>query len=152
MKYSGTYACGHDGVINIYGPIKEHERKRDYVFSQLCPECAKLERRKELNKINKKAADAAAGLGLPALTGTEKQVAWAAAIRNDIIELIDNLTKEHEGFEVQISDGKLIHIEEWQKAFNAIIKEETAAKFWIENREKYSIKMRIKEKCKELYF
>lgn len=152
MKYSGTYACGHEGVIHIYGPTKEHEQKREYVFSQVCPECAKLERQKERDEANKKASDAAIKSGLPELTGTEKQIAWATTIRNDIIGLIDNLAKEHEGCEVQISDGKLIHIEEWQKAFETILKCETTAKFWIENREKYQINAQIIKKCKDMYF
>ena len=40
-KYEGTYACGHDGVVNVIGKMSERQRKADYAFSHLCPKCAK---------------------------------------------------------------------------------------------------------------
>lgn len=36
-KYEGTYACGHDGVVNVIGKMSERQRKVDYAFSHLCP-------------------------------------------------------------------------------------------------------------------
>lgn len=151
MKYCGTYACGHEGVINIYGPTKEHERKREYVFSQICPECRKLERQQEIKEVNKKSAEAAVKMGLPALTGTEKQISWAMTIRNNQMESVKDQVKAREGYRVKISDERLITMEEWEKAFERIVESETTAKFWIENREEYQTNKRIKEKCKELY-
>ena len=32
MKYYGTYACGHEGVVEIYGPSKDREAKRKMNF------------------------------------------------------------------------------------------------------------------------
>ena len=152
MKYYGTYACGHEGAVQIYGPTKEHERKKSYIFSHLCPECEKLEFQKKRDEANKKSMAAAAELGLPALTGSEKQIAWATTIRNEQMEFVNSLVKEREGFRVKISNEILITIEEWKKAFETIMETETSSKFWIENREEYQINKRIKEKCKELYF
>ena len=48
-KYSGIYSCGHEGVVNITGPIKDREWKTERAFSNMCPECYKkyLEEQKE---------------------------------------------------------------------------------------------------------
>ena len=52
-KYEGTYACGHDGVVNVIGKMSERQRKADYAFSHLCPKCAKEEKeRKKFSEIN----------------------------------------------------------------------------------------------------
>ena len=29
-KYEGTYACGHDGVVNVIGKMRDRQRKIDY--------------------------------------------------------------------------------------------------------------------------
>lgn len=50
-KYEGTYACGHDGVVNVIGKMSERQRKVDYAFSHLCPQC---EKKKEKNRLQKK--------------------------------------------------------------------------------------------------
>ena len=31
-KYEGTYACGHDGVVNVIGKMRDRQRKIDYAF------------------------------------------------------------------------------------------------------------------------
>ena len=67
------------------------------------------------------------------------------------MECVNSLVKEREGFRVKISDEILITIDEWKKAFENILETETTSKFWIDNREEYSMKKRINEKCKELY-
>lgn len=151
MKYYGTYVCGHEGAVQIYGPTKEHERKKNYIFSNLCPECEKLELQKKRDEANQKSMAVAVKLGLPALTGSEKQIAWATTIRNEQMECVNSLVKEREEFRVKISDEILITIDEWKKAFENILETETTSKFWIDNREEYSMKKRINEKCKELY-
>lgn len=39
--YHGTYSCGHEGRINLIGPTKDREWKKEREFSGLCPECYK---------------------------------------------------------------------------------------------------------------
>ena len=39
--YSGTFYCGHEGYINIIGPLKNREKMREYKFSGLCPACCR---------------------------------------------------------------------------------------------------------------
>ena len=52
-KYEGTYACGHDGVVNVIGKMRDRQRKIDYAFSHLCPQCEKKEREKQIVEENK---------------------------------------------------------------------------------------------------
>lgn len=87
MKYYGTYACGHEGAVDIYGPSKDREWKKENAFSRLCPECREKARQQERDIANKKAAEAAAEMGLPKLTGTEKQVAWVTPLAGVWVEI-----------------------------------------------------------------
>lgn len=55
--YHGTYSCGHEGRINLIGPTKDREWKKEREFSGLCPECykKKLEaQRKAENEASEK--------------------------------------------------------------------------------------------------
>lgn len=35
--YEGTFACGHEGRVNIIGPQKDRGYKKERAFSRLCP-------------------------------------------------------------------------------------------------------------------
>ena len=88
--YEGIYSCGHEGRINIIGPTKDRQRKADWYFSNVCPECYKKYLKEERENKNKEAAEKSAEMELPKLIGTEKQVAWANSIRIEKINaLID---------------------------------------------------------------
>ena len=70
MKYEVTYSCGHVGAVQIYGTAAEREKKIA---------CYKKARQEEAATAAKQAkAD-----GLPALTGSEKQIRWAESIRKE---------------------------------------------------------------------
>lgn len=108
-KYEGTYACGHDGVVNVIGKMSERQRKVDYAFSHLCPQCAKEERERKIAEENQNAKELSKEYGFPELSGTGKQVAWANTIRL-------NFYNEFEDYSVT----------------QEIIKNETAASFWLD--------------------
>ena len=41
-KYSITYSCGHEGVVELFGKTAEREQKIDYFEKNgLCRECYK---------------------------------------------------------------------------------------------------------------
>lgn len=81
-QYDVIYKCGHKRVIKLYGPGDERRKKLDYLGRQLCIKC-------EAAKI------AAEEQGdLPALTGSEKQIAWATTIRHDLFPQIEEAAKE----------------------------------------------------------
>lgn len=43
-KYNVTYACGHEGIVNLVGKTSERERKLDWLTYQNCWRCEKKEK------------------------------------------------------------------------------------------------------------
>lgn len=75
MKYTVTYSCGHAGTVELFGPERDRERKLEwYRDSAVCPECYAKQQAEERAAIESQYT-------LPALTGSEKQIAWAEKIR-----------------------------------------------------------------------
>ena len=146
--YYGTYSCGHDGRVDIVGPTKDRQRKADWKFSGLCPECYKKHLEEEKERKNREAAEKSVEMEFPELTGTEKQVAWANTIRmkkfdliNSGIERVSKILKE-KGLERVPGDD--IGIEEISEAADYFIHEHTDEKWWIEHRED---SVNLKEIC-----
>lgn len=91
-KQDINYACGHDGVINIVGP----KRNREYVAKsesrKLCPECYSAKLAADRAAASAAAAEQAKATGLPALTGSAKQIAWAETIRANAVAQLAKLS------------------------------------------------------------
>ncbi len=114
MKYEITRTCGHIETIEVFGTNVhgERDRKVAYEESRCCRECY----------LAAKAAEAAeASKGLPELTGSEKQVAWAMSIR---VEMLNGLKDLEARFAGQA---------DFDAAMDAL-RNKTEAKFWIDNR------------------
>lgn len=86
-KYEIVRSCGHEETVNLLGPIKGREFKANAESRKLCACCF----RAKLAADNAAHAQASRAAGLPALTGTEKQIGWAESIRAQIAVKIDNL-------------------------------------------------------------
>ena len=72
-----THTCGHDGErYQAYGPGAGRERELARIESHPCPDCLK-----------KAADEAAQKAGLPMLSGSPKQIAWATEIRERALRL-----------------------------------------------------------------
>lgn len=94
------YACGHSGErYQAYGKLDGRRRQLAAIESHPCPDCRKT-------AADKSAIEA----GLPMLSGSPKQIAWASDIRERALRLlpVDRIAK---------------------------IRPETSAKWWIDNRE-----------------
>lgn len=120
--YSGTFACGHDGKINIVGPSKDRQWKADRAFSGLCKECYEAKSIKEKEEKNRAAMELAKEMDLPELQGTEKQVAWANTLRQEMIEEFDTYTTN------RITNDDLMLVKSY------ILETKTKASYFIENR------------------
>lgn len=161
--YYGTYCCGHEGRVNIIGPTKDREWKKERVFSGLCPECYKKKQEDEMRKANLEAAEKSSEMELPELIGTEKQVAWANTLR---IKVIESYEQQQEKFDKRIEKAKellrnnekngipnkyslsdlklyvrgkdssymITSKEELSDAMDYMLKSKTKAEFWIGNR------------------
>lgn len=130
MWYYGTFSCGHDGRVNIVGKMSERQEKADWYFSNnVCEEC----RQKAFEKEKEEAAQKAKNFDFPVLSGTEKQVAWANAIRVSFYE----------------------YFQEKNIPVDDVITKECEARFWIDNRsdilkERFVKHYNAKEKKEEI--
>lgn len=74
-KYDVKFSCGHAEEMDLGGKVKDRQRKITYWEQNgLCKACY----RQYQAQLAKKSSD---NLGLPELTGSEKQVAWALKLR-----------------------------------------------------------------------
>lgn len=73
-KYQITHACGHTVTHNIVGTNVrgEREQRAEWLAARPCQDCHRKQQQERAAEANK---------GLPALVGTEKQIAWAEQIR-----------------------------------------------------------------------
>ncbi len=124
--YYGTYSCGHEGRTNIIGPTKNRQWIADNHFSKLCPECWEKQKQADREKANKEAAEKAKEMELPELIGSEKQIAWANTLRQQLIESIDKLGKKEMEC-IDSTEGEKIDV------INFIINQ-TKASWFIDNR------------------
>lgn len=139
--YSGTYSCGHEGRVQLYGKIKEREWKKEREFSKLCPECRQKQFEEERERKNAEAAALAKEMGLPQLTGSEKQVKWAITLRQQLIDEIDGISELEKRTLLKrynITDEDIRKIKQY------IIETKTSAKYYIDRRY-YTIRDFIKE-------
>jgi len=118
--YDGIYSCGHEGRTNIIGPMKNREWIREQRFSRLCPDCYEKEKREKIEKENAEAVQKSKELELPELTGTEKQIAWANALRIKFLE---------KASELKDNPGKI------EKITQYIISNKIKASWYIDNRD-----------------
>ena len=79
-KYTIDHTCGHQGIHDITGPERERPARRSRTPERECPDCQNATRA----RTNAASAQDNSEAGMPPLTGSEKQVAWAESIRADI--------------------------------------------------------------------
>jgi len=128
-----TPDCSHK--ITIYGGNrKDTDRKAEWAESEgfICEDCKENQRQEG----NDKAAQANASAGLPELTGSEKQIAWAETIRAEKLSNIEKeANKEFNPLEAEAYYGDDQSMTEAQQN-HAVrqIKRQTSASWWIDNR------------------
>lgn len=113
--YTITRTCGHVEEIQIYGTNVhgERERRADREATRQCRSCYEAQQAKR---------DAEASADWPALTGTDRQIAWATTIR---AKLLGEL-------EAEVRRGRLGE-QAWPIWRDAALRH-TAAAWWIDHR------------------
>lgn len=96
MKYEVKHICGHTREVTLFGPTRDREHKLEWMETILCPECQRAQAEQQERERTKE-------MGLPELTGTEKQVSWATTIR---LEKLDILTNKQEEIQKRIEEYK----------------------------------------------
>lgn len=89
-----THSCGHEARHQLYGKRADRERKAAWLAENPCTECWKAEQEAKRAEENARASEKAQELGLPELTGSPKQIAWATTIRQKAMETLTNDLKK----------------------------------------------------------
>ena len=124
-KYEIVHQCGHTNVHQIVGPTAGRDRKAEYLATTLCAECYYAQRAKEREAASATAADVAKSAGLPALTGSVKQIAWAETIRAEKIKELDDI---FERINTSSPDAPAAF------AARDVLRNKSSAKYWIDTR------------------
>lgn len=143
-KYDITYSCGHQGTVNIVGPVKDRESKKKwYEEEAVCPECYKKLKEENRQKINKESKEKNAEKGFTNLEGSEKQVAWAETIRANFVKEMEKsfeeILKKAESFRETEPDDKvdaqIKNAKETRIKVIAGINNKSSASWWIDHRD-----------------
>lgn len=142
--YYGEYACGHEGRVNIIGPVRNRQWKMDKEFSKLCPDCYKKQLEQEREMANLEALKKAKEMDLPQLIGSPKQIAWANTLRQEFIEVFDNMPKLGKNLErwgIDLTEDEVLDVRDY------ILENRTSANYFIKSREE--IMQLIESEAKE---
>lgn len=118
-KYTIEHKCGHEREVNIVGPEKERPRKREWLASQVCPDCKREQTRLAVEAWTE-------ARGLVELAGSEKQIAWALKIRKELLEEMDKYVYPMDESEEM---SYIIRAHKWAS-------KQSQAKWWIDRRDK----------------
>ena len=138
-KYTITRRCGHDEVHNIGGPVEERDGKAEWLESGLCRRCWAKEQAEARQAANVIAAAANKCNGLPALSGSTKQVEWAETIRAEKLKEIDTHYAQmlEKWASMDLTTSQTEQIERGKVMFAAglaALKSQTRAAWWIDNK------------------
>lgn len=81
MEQRITHACGHEQVHYLQGFASQQDRKARWLQTTRCRTCFIADKQAEQTAAAACANTAIAYLDLPALAGSDRQIAWAATIR-----------------------------------------------------------------------
>jgi hypothetical protein len=115
-QYNVVQACGCTTTLVLFGKESGRDYAKARAAEQKCPACAAAA-----------AAEASEAAGLPALAGSDKQVAWAQKIRAQFLAKVDGMAPAPAALADQA------------QAVIAQLRARGDAKFWIDNRDKAAI-------------
>ncbi len=128
-KYTVTRSCGHEETVSLVGPGSNREWRLENVEpNKLCYECYQEDLKRRREEASREAAEAARVNNLPALTGSEKQIAWAKTIRASMLDRLEEIVATKWNGLLKLSD------QECRDAIEHIKNTETSAHWWIDRR------------------
>lgn len=114
--------CGTTYRVQMYGKMKDREWKVEN-WKGYCQECKDKFSREQLEQAQKESEE----MGLPELTGTEKQIAWATKIRAEMVANQEHLSAEE------------------SVVLDIIIQKRLSAGWWIDHRDNSDFRNAIKK-------
>lgn len=119
-----TYRCGHTDTVEIKGInwFGRRKKKAAWYGTIDCPACRTAKVRRELNT-------------LPALEGSDEQVARAADIREKMMELLEMLDETQEDHDGRAESGATEEGTELADRTSAWLKAQASASWWVDHQE-----------------
>lgn len=131
-QYTVTHSCGHAHTHQLYGKEAERQRKVAWFATVDCPDCYRAAKQATAAQAAADSAARLADLPLAALTGSDKQVAWATKIRVAKIDAVRaQLTKR---LEATAPEGRAAAEATIDKILGGLAGQPAAA-WWIDRRE-----------------
>ncbi|MFW0119830.1 hypothetical protein ACN08Y_07945 [Rothia sp. P5764] len=124
--YSITHSCGHKQEHDLSKkPAGKRKGFANWLSGNICSRCYRKEGAEEFKaKLLEEALSNQEKLGLPALEGTEKQVAWATTSRNELLM---------KAFEELVRGPEATHTEEqFEAEYLVPARHITYASWWID--------------------
>lgn len=131
-QYKIHHTCGHSETRQLYGKTDARLRTIAFEEGRICRDC-----------YNSQQAQNAESAGRKALTGSEKQIAWANGLRENAIARIDADAKSH--VRDGVSSETLADIESCRQRAHVIAESEIEARWWIDNRDRSLFMMAARE-------
>lgn len=160
-KYNVTYKCGHEGRVELFGKMSARDWRLEQMAGELCPECQKKESERATAEFEEEN-------GLPLLSGSEKQVAWARKLRYDFLSGAQEISKNYEKakfreeiytrneeLQKKLREAKKEKTEEFPEFLNKTIlyvSEQTTSTFFIDNRTTLNIKETYNFKSDKMWY
>ncbi len=128
-KYTIAHTCGHQSEAQIVGPERDRASRRDWLAGRLCADCYRAAQRTAAQEQT---------ATLPALVGSDKQIAWATTIRAKIVaEAQTQLTDKLAQIETLAApEDKRTQARAAFEGAYARLTSETAAAWWIDRRQR----------------
>ncbi len=131
--YCKCEKCGAEFEIEVYKPNRRTaDSYAEWVSKThtLCYDCEKAITEAKRKEENEAAAKKAEEAGLPKLIGSEKQIAWATTIRQELVDKVMNTERVHDGYDID-------ELKKNRELFMELINEGDllTAKWWIDYRD-----------------
>lgn len=88
MDHRIIHTCGHEQSHHLTGFDSQQQRRAAWLKTTICASCYRAEKAAESERALTEAQGAIAHLTLVPLTGSERQVSWATAIRAQRIAML----------------------------------------------------------------
>lgn len=148
-KHTVTHTCGHDETHQLYGPTRDRAYREQRLAERPCSACQDAEWHRWRSHENAASALLAEVDQLPALTGSEKQIAWAETIRRTaLINLVALRAEWEQGIERMIKNGQIDPVamdaaDEAIGAYRTELLAQTRAGWWIDERHRLTERHRM---------
>ena len=129
-KYSVTASCGHTVWVELIGKTRDREWRLARLREEPCWDCRREAEREQ-------AREQATTEGWPSLEGTPKQVAWAEAIRAQLVERAREFLSDARKWAVRHYSAD--EIDRGMAPYEALVERliaQTSARWWIDHRDR----------------